>query len=83
MGWCGVGAVIRETIDFSEYPYLSLFSVSDSILVTFMPLSDETKCIELVALQDHVIEGEESLKVELSVATNLPAIMQSFTLVLQ
>ena len=51
--------------------------MSDSILVTFMPLSDETKCIELVALQDNVIEGEESLKVELSVATNLPAIMQS------
>ena len=38
--------------------------------------SETMKCMLISAIQDHVIESTESLRVELSVMTNLPAAIQ-------
>lgn len=76
-------ADISKTVDTTNHMFFTmklllgdLETVSDSIMVTFTPLSDEVKCIVIVAVQDSVIEGDESFIVVLSVETNLPASIQ-------
>lgn len=44
-------------------------------ILTFTP-SESVKCMLISAIQDNVIENTESFRVELSVATNLPAAIQ-------
>ena len=54
-----------------------LNTTSETIPMTFMPRYDLTKCIEITAVQDNVIESEEFFMIELSVATVLPANIQN------